>query len=83
MATTRTAPNGFMNSRSAVLGISRAAFLGLRWASAAPMAAMQHGGGGGEEPEAEGPGLVMLYILSIVLVLAGGAFAGLTIAYVL
>jgi metal transporter CNNM len=80
MATTRMAPNGFMNTRSAVLGISRAAFLGLQWASAAPMAATQHGGAG-EEPEAEGPGLVMLYILSMVLVLAGGAFAGLTIAF--
>lgn len=79
MATTRTAPNGFMNTRSAVLGIARAAFLGLRWASAAPMAALGHGGGGGE-PEAEGPGLVMYGVLSMILVLAGGIFAGLTIA---
>lgn len=67
-----------MNTRSAVLGVCRAAFLGVRWASAAPMA-LEHGGGPGPEDEAS---LVMLYVLSMVLVLAGGAFAGLTIAYV-
>lgn len=79
MATTRTAPNGFMNTRSAVLGLARAAVLGARWASGAPLAAMEH-----LEPETpeEEAGLVMLFILSAVLVLAGGAFAGLTIAYV-
>lgn len=79
MATTRTAPNGFMNTRSAVLGLSRAALLGVRWASGAPLTAMEHGAP--ETPEEEA-GLVMLFILSAVLVLAGGAFAGLTIAYV-
>ena len=79
MATTRSSPNGLMNSRSAVLGLCRAAFIGARWASAAPMVALEHGV---EEPELEGPGLVMLYILAMVLVFSGGAFAGLTIAYV-
>lgn len=79
MATTRTAPNGFMNTRSAVLGLARAAFLGARWAKGAPLEAMEHLTP--ETPEEEA-GLVMLYILSAVLVLAGGAFAGLTIAYV-
>lgn len=79
MATTRTAPNGFMSTRSAAVGLVRAAFLGLRYASGAPLTALG-GHGGGEEPEAEGPGLVALWILSMGLVLAGGAFAGLTIA---
>jgi metal transporter CNNM len=34
------------------------------------------------EPEAEGTSLWVLYVASAVLVLLGGAFAGLTIAYV-
>ncbi|SPO04989.1 related to MAM3 Protein required for normal mitochondrial morphology [Cephalotrichum gorgonifer] len=80
MAMTRTAPNGFMNTRSAVLGLFRAAFLGLRYVTGAPLAEAMGHGGGSDEPEAEGGDLVMLYILSMVLVLAGGAFAGLTIA---
>ena len=83
MSTTRARPpvlNAFLSARSAVIGLCRVAFLGLRHVTAAPLTALGHGGV--HEPEADGPGLVFLYILSAILVVAGGAFAGLTIAYV-
>lgn len=84
MSTTRGRPaslNAFLNARSAVIGLCRVAFLGLQHAAAAPLTTLGHGGGI-DEPEAEGPGLYVLYALSAILVVAGGAFAGLTIAYV-
>ncbi|KAI0021823.1 hypothetical protein F4780DRAFT_268918 [Xylariomycetidae sp. FL0641] len=61
--------------RTVVLGLAKAAFLGL--ASAAPVAIRQVKD---DEPEAEGGALWVLYVVSMALVLLGGAFAGLTIA---
>jgi metal transporter CNNM len=50
----------------------------LSTAYAAPLSLQGHGGG--DEPEAEGADLWVLYVASFVLVISGGAFAGLTIA---
>jgi metal transporter CNNM len=79
------ASNGFVLARSAVMGVAQLGFFLARTASAVPLpmpmrtwTRVLHD----EEPEAEGSSLVVLYVTSIVLVLLGGAFAGLTIAYV-
>lgn len=48
-------------------------------ASAAPLSLLEHF----DDPEAEGASMWVLLVASAVLVLLGGAFAGLTIAYVL
>ncbi|KAI0449097.1 hypothetical protein F5B21DRAFT_495380 [Xylaria acuta] len=71
-----------LHARTAVIGLARALFAGL--AAAAPAAhprdllhARDHHD---NAPEAEGSALWVLYVVSIVLVLLGGAFAGLTIA---
>ncbi|KAI1341274.1 hypothetical protein F5Y15DRAFT_377540 [Xylariaceae sp. FL0016] len=61
--------------RTAVLSLSRALTFGL--AAAAPITSRDHHD---NEPEAEGGALWVLYVVSMVLVLLGGAFAGLTIA---
>jgi metal transporter CNNM len=50
----------------------------LSMAYAAPLHPLGHNGG--DEPEAEAGSLWVLYVASLVLVLSGGAFAGLTIA---
>ncbi|KAI0403258.1 DUF21-domain-containing protein [Xylaria palmicola] len=70
-----------LHARTAILGLTRATLAGL--ASAAPTtrflgplsAREPHG-----EPEPEGSSLWVLYVVSMALVLLGGAFAGLTIA---
>jgi len=49
--------------------------------SAAPVSVFQHYDD--DVPEEQGASLWVLYVASAVLVLLGGAFAGLTIAYVL
>lgn len=72
--------NGFLRTvRPAVLGVGKALALGYSTVTAAPTPIRPrdlHD----DEPEAEGNALWVLYIVSMVLVLLGGAFAGLTIA---
>ncbi|KAF6819359.1 DUF21 and cbs domain-containing protein [Colletotrichum sojae] len=68
---------GFGIVRTAVLGLAKALTLGVSSVAAAPLHARTHPD---KEPEVEGDDLWVLYVASIVLVLAGGAFAGLTIA---
>ncbi|AEO59065.1 hypothetical protein MYCTH_2306997 [Thermothelomyces thermophilus ATCC 42464] len=70
--------NGFPVVRSAAVGLARVLSLTLSTAYAAPLGIRGHGGV--DEPEAEGASLWVLYVASAVLVLSGGAFAGLTIA---
>lgn len=70
-------PNGFLALRSVAVGLARVFSLTLSTAYAAPLARDWRSA---EEPEAEGADLWALYVASIVLVLLGGAFAGLTIA---
>ena len=71
-----TQPNGFLAVRSAAVGLARVLSLTLSTAYAAPLGIRGHG----DEPEFEGSSLWVLYVASVVLVLSGGAFAGLTIA---
>ena len=67
-----------------IIGLSKALFLSISSVSAAPLIHSKTGGHyHDEEPEAAGTDLWVLYVASLVLVLLGGAFAGLTIAYVL
>ncbi|KAI2468187.1 DUF21-domain-containing protein [Annulohypoxylon bovei var. microspora] len=70
---------GILRARSAVLGLSRAVFLSLGLVSAAPTQYYSRTLDNAPE-EAEGGALWVLYVVSMVLVLLGGAFAGLTIA---
>ncbi|KAI1388002.1 DUF21-domain-containing protein [Hypoxylon trugodes] len=70
--------DGILRVRTAVLGLSRAIFLSLGAAFAAPTGVYTTRDNAPEE--AEGSALWVLYVVSIVLVLLGGAFAGLTIA---
>ena len=72
-------PNGFSAVRSAAVGLARVLSMTLSTAYAAPLGIQGHKGGG-DEPDAEGGDLWVLYVASAVLVLLGGAFAGLTIA---
>ncbi|KXX72892.1 Protein MAM3 [Madurella mycetomatis] len=78
MRSISTHPNGFLAARSIAVGLARVFSLTLSTAYAAPLSAWEHSGQ--EEPEAEGASLWVLYVASLVLVLSGGAFAGLTIA---
>ncbi|KAK0617087.1 hypothetical protein B0T14DRAFT_568632 [Immersiella caudata] len=73
-----TRPNGLLAARSIVVGLSRVLFMGISSVVAAPL----HISGNlhDDEPEAEGASLWVLYVASLILVLSGGAFAGLTIA---
>ncbi|KAI0379008.1 DUF21-domain-containing protein [Hypomontagnella monticulosa] len=70
--------NGFLRARTAVLGLSRLVFLSVGLAFASPIR-RYHALEDGPEEADEGA-LWVLYVASIVLVLSGGAFAGLTIA---
>lgn len=73
--------NGILRARPLALGISKILLMGLSSVvSAAPISVFQQDDDG---PGEEGADLWVLYAASIVLVLLGGAFAGLTIAYVL
>ncbi|KAI0204491.1 hypothetical protein F4808DRAFT_413710 [Astrocystis sublimbata] len=69
-------------ARTAVLGLARTLFAGL--AAAAPTTRsrglLHHRDHHDNVPEAEGSALWVLYVVSMALVLLGGAFAGLTIA---
>ncbi|KAI1427891.1 hypothetical protein F5Y12DRAFT_125663 [Xylaria sp. FL1777] len=75
-----------LHARTAVLGLARACFAGLAGlAAAAPAHHHQQQRPAPRDhhdnvPEAEGSALWVLYVVSMVLVLLGGAFAGLTIA---
>lgn len=73
-----TSSGGFLSARTLVIGLARVLFMGLSTVSAAPLSILEklHD----DEPEAEGGSLWVLYVASLVLVLSGGAFAGLTIA---
>ena len=77
-ATAPTRHNGFLTARSAIVGLSRLLFMGVSTAVAAPLNVSDHLHD--DVPEAEGASLWVLYVASLVLVLSGGAFAGLTIA---
>jgi hypothetical protein len=75
--------NGFAGVRIAIIGLPRALFLlfpALSGVCAAPLRLLS-GHLHDDEPEAEGTSLWVLYVASVLLVLLGGAFAGLTIAY--
>lgn len=67
----------FASVRTCVLGMGRILGVGLSSVAAAPLTEKKHGG-----DELEGTPAWVLYVASMVLVLLGGAFAGLTIAYV-
>ncbi|KAK4665809.1 cell agglutination protein Mam3 [Podospora pseudopauciseta] len=77
---TAARPNSLFALRSGFVGLARILSLTLSTAYAAPIASLGHGGGGNDEPDAGGASLGMLYLASAILVLSGGAFAGLTIA---
>ncbi|KAK7953712.1 hypothetical protein PG996_014604 [Apiospora saccharicola] len=66
--------------RPAFLGAAKVAMLSISAVTAAPMNNIQVQDLHDEEPEAEGGALWVLFAISMVLVLLGGAFAGLTIA---
>ncbi|KAK1759734.1 hypothetical protein QBC47DRAFT_338095 [Echria macrotheca] len=70
--------NGLLAARSLVVGLSRVLFLGVSSVYAAPLHVSGHLDD--NVPEADGASLWVLYVASVVLVLSGGAFAGLTIA---
>jgi len=71
-------PGGFSSLRPAVLGAGRLLGMGFSTVAAAPLSKSGHVGGG--DDECEGQPLWVLAVASMVLVLLGGAFAGLTIA---
>ncbi|KAI0855096.1 hypothetical protein F4860DRAFT_497438 [Xylaria cubensis] len=71
-----------LHARTAVIGLARALFAGLAAAAPAtrPRDLLYTRDHHDNAPEAEGSALWVLYVVSMVLVLLGGAFAGLTIA---
>jgi metal transporter CNNM len=71
-------PNGLVSVRPIAVALARILSVTLSTAYAAPLGARSHNTG--DEPETEGASLWVLYVASGVLVLLGGAFAGLTIA---
>lgn len=77
MAVSTSTANVF-RIRTAVLGLAKAMFFGF--AAAAPTSIVTPRDHHDNVPEVEGGPLWILFIISMVLVLAGGAFAGLTIA---
>ena len=76
--------NGVLRARPVALGLAKVLFMSLFSAvkvKAAPiLSILEHYHD--DLPEEEGASLWVLYVTAIVLVLLGGAFAGLTIAYV-
>ncbi|KAI1301038.1 hypothetical protein F5Y03DRAFT_362767 [Xylaria venustula] len=69
-----------LHARTAVLGLARALSAGFAGRVAAAPAHLVTRDHHDNAPEAEGSALWVLYVVSMVLVLLGGAFAGLTIA---
>ncbi|KAL8393628.1 hypothetical protein RB599_005902 [Gaeumannomyces hyphopodioides] len=71
--------NAISAVRPAVLGLARLLGVSVSAVAAAPLAAtFEHGGG--HDPDDLGTPVWVLYVASAILVLLGGAFAGLTIA---
>lgn len=73
---TRAAPGGLASFRPAVLGLGRVFGLCFTAVSAAPVSSQERLGEHTDTP------VWVLAVASMTLVLLGGAFAGLTIAYV-
>jgi metal transporter CNNM len=80
----RSQYNGYVATRPAVIGIAKVLVLGLTQASTAAAAPVLQllGNHKHEHPDAEDASLWLYLSFAAVLVLLGGAFAGLTIAYV-
>lgn len=77
----RLSYNGFNAARPVVLGLAKLLGLGLSSVAASPLPATLGNGGHPEHPEDDdGTPKWILLLFSAFLVLAGGAFAGLTIA---
>ncbi|KJZ69171.1 hypothetical protein HIM_11441 [Hirsutella minnesotensis 3608] len=74
------ASGAFTSLRPAVLGAGRLIGVGFSAAAAAPLSVREYDGGSGGD-DGEGTPLWILALTSAVLVLLGGAFAGLTIAF--
>ncbi|KAI1766976.1 DUF21-domain-containing protein [Hypoxylon sp. FL1150] len=76
--------DGILRVRTDILGLFRVLFLSIGFAVASPIRSVHsydaHHENPDDAPEAEGGALWVLYVVSMVLVLLGGAFAGLTIA---
>lgn len=71
-------PNAFLTARPLELGVFRILSMCLSTVSAAPLSLLNHYQH--PSPEDEDVSMWVLYVSSVVLVLLGGAFAGLTIA---
>jgi len=71
----RSHGSGLLALRSTAVGLARLLSMTISVAYAAPLHHL-----GEKKPETKGASLWVLYLISVVLVLAGGAFAGLTIA---
>ena len=83
-ASGRQSSNGYSSTRPAILGLAKILILGLgqlSMTSAAPIKRLLHVTE--EEPSRDEPSLWIYLSTALILVLLGGAFAGLTIAYVL
>ena len=74
---TNRASGSFASVRPAVIGLGRVLGMGISAVAAAPLSTQDHGDG-----DMKGTPIWVLAVASMVLVLLGGAFAGLTIAYV-
>jgi metal transporter CNNM len=72
--------NGYASARSSVLGLAKVLFLCLSSAYAAPLHNALHMTKEEEHEEPDDINLWLYLTVAMVLVLAGGAFAGLTIA---
>lgn len=81
-----TNSNGYLATRPAILGLAKLLFLGLcqvSYVSAAPVTQFLGITKEKDEPkDAEDPSLWLYLGVAAILVLLGGAFAGLTIAFV-
>ncbi|KAG9231202.1 hypothetical protein BJ875DRAFT_487246 [Amylocarpus encephaloides] len=75
--------NGYLASRPVILGLAKVLFLGLCQLSYVSAAPVKHlfGISAEEAKDPQDPGLWIYLGIAAVLVLAGGAFAGLTIAF--
>lgn len=71
--------NALLAARPIALGVFRVLFMSLSTASAAPISILSHFNHA-EAEEEEGASMWVLLVASAVLVILGGAFAGLTIA---
>jgi metal transporter CNNM len=79
----RTNYNGYIASRPAVIGLAKVLFLGLcqiPYAAGVPLSQLEHILLKKEPAEVEDVSLWLYLAIAAVLVLLGGAFAGLTIA---